>query len=92
MGKTKKIKNVVSEQHLEKLNAQQLALNELINRIGALEAEKHSFLHRIAEVNRTVEEFKTELEEAYGAVTIDLATGEYKPIENKDNAVEHTEN
>ena len=92
MGKTKKIKNVVSEQHLEKLNAQQLALNELINRIGALEAEKHGMLHRIAEVNRTVEEFKTELEEAYGAVTIDLATGEYKPIEKKDNAVEHTEN
>ena len=92
MGKTKKIKNVVSEQHLEKLNAQQLALNELINRIGAMEAEKHSMLHRIAEVNRTVEEFKTELEEAYGAVTIDLATGEYKPIEKKDNAVEHTEN
>ena len=88
----KKIKNVVSEQHLEKLNAQQLALNELINRIGAMEAEKHSMLHRIAEVNRTVEEFKLELEEAYGAVTIDLATGEYKPIENKDNAVEHQKN
>ena len=92
MGKTKKIKNVVSEQHLEKLNAQQLALNELINRIGAMEAEKHSMLHRIAEVNRTVEEFKLELEETYGAVTIDLATGEYKPIEKKDNAVEHQEN
>ena len=88
----KKIKNVVSEQHLEKLNAQQLALNELINRIGAMEAEKHSMLHRIAEVNRTVEEFKLELEETYGAVTIDLATGEYKPIENKDNAVEHQKN
>jgi len=92
MPRKKKVENVVSEQHLEKLNAQQLALNELINRIGALEAEKHSFLHRIAEVNRTVEEFKTELEKEYGAVTIDLATGEYKPIENKDNAVEHTEN
>ena len=92
MAKTKKLKNVISEEHLEKLNAQQLALNELINRIGAIEAEKHSMLHRIAEVNRTVEEFKTELEEAYGAVTIDLATGEYKPIEKKDNAVEHTEN
>ena len=88
----KKIKNVVSEQHLEKLNAQQLALNELINRIGAMEAEKHSMLHRIAEVNRTVEEFKLELEETYGAVTIDLATGEYKPIENKDNAVKHQKN
>ena len=92
MGQTKKIKNVVSEQHLEKLNAQQLALNELINRIGAMEAEKHSMIHRIAEVNKAVEEFKLELEEAYGAVTIDLATGEYKPIEKKDNAVEHTEN
>lgn len=92
MPRKKKIQNVVSEQHLEKLNAQQLALNELINRIGAMEAEKHSMLHRIAEVNRAVEEFKLELEEVYGAVTIDLATGEYKPIEKKDNAVEHTEN
>jgi len=92
MPRKKKVENVVSEQHLEKLNAQQLALNELINRIGALEAEKHSMLHRIAEVNKAVEAFKGELEEAYGPVSIDLKTGEYKPIENKDNAVEHTEN
>lgn len=91
MGKTKKIKNVVSEQHLEKLNAQQLALNELISRIGVIETEKHSMLHRIAEVNKAVEEFKIELEQEYGRVSIDLKTGEYTPIE-ENNAVEHKKN
>ncbi len=82
MGKTKTLKKLVSKEHLEKLNAQQLALSELINRIGIIETEKHSLLHRIAEVNKAVEDFKVELEESYGAVTIDLKSGEYKEIES----------
>ena len=92
MGKTKKIKNVISEEQLEKINSKQTLLNEIIHRIGLIETEKHSLLHRVAEVNKEVEEIKLELEQEYGKVSIDLKTGEYSPIEEKDNAVEHTEN
>ena len=92
MGKTKKIKNVISEEQLEKINSKQTLLNEIIHRIGFIETEKHSLLHRVAEVNKEVEEIKLELEQEYGKVSIDLKTGEYKPLEEENNAVEHTEN
>lgn len=92
MSKVKEIKNVISEEQLEKINSKQALLNEIIHRIGLIETEKHSLLHRVAEVNKEVEEIKLELEQEYGKVSIDLKTGEYSPIEEKDNAVEHTEN
>ena len=91
MGKTKKIKNVISEEQLEKINSKQVLLNEIIHRIGIIETEKHGLLHRVAEVNKEVEEVKLELEQEYGRVSIDLKTGEYTPIE-EDNAVEHQKN
>jgi len=92
MGKTKKIKNVISEEQLEKINNKQGLLSEIIHRVGLIETEKHSLLHRIAEVNKEVEEIKLELEQEYGQVSIDLKTGEYTPIEQEDNAINNQEN
>ena len=92
MGKTKTLKTVISKEHLEKLTTKQGALNEIITRIGMIETEKHSLLHRIGDVNKAVEEFKVELEEEYGQVTIDLSTGEYEPIKTEvEDAVEDQE-
>lgn len=83
----------ITEEQLKKLNEQQGLLGDILNRIGLVEAEKHSLLHRVAEVNKEIEDTKVELEEQYGAVTIDLKTGEYEPIKKEeDNAVEHKEN
>ena len=48
-----------------------------------IETQKHGLLHDVAEVNRKVEEFKAELEKQYGAVSIDLKTGEYTKIEDE---------
>lgn len=82
----------ITEEQLKKLNDQQSLLGDILNRIGVLETEKHGLLHKVAEVNKQVEETKTELEEQYGAVTIDLKTGEYEPIKKEEeNAVEHKE-
>jgi len=92
MSKVKEIKNVISEEQLEKINSKQALLNEIIHRIGLIETEKHSLLHRVAEVNKEVEEIKLELEQEYGKVSIDLKTGEYSPIEKEDNAVDNKEN
>ena len=55
----------------------------LVNQIGMIETQKHGLLHDVAEVNRKVEEFKAELEKQYGAVSIDLKTGEYTKIEDE---------
>lgn len=83
----------ITEEQLNKLNEQQGLLSDILGRIGVIETEKHGLLHKVAEVNKEIEDTKAELEEQYGAVTIDLKTGEYEPIKKEeDNAVEHTEN
>jgi len=91
MSKVKEIKNVISEEQLSSINEQQKLLNEIIQRIGLIETEKHSLLHRVAEVNKKIEETKIELEKEYGRVNIDLVTGEYSPIEEND-AIEDKKN
>ncbi len=73
----------ISEEQLDKIVKQQQELNGLLTQIGGLEANKHSLLHKIAEVNQSVEETKKELEKEYGNVSIDLQTGEYTIIEEE---------
>lgn len=74
-----KIKN----DQLIKVREQQTKLNELLNQIGYLEAQKHGLLHEFAKVNKEVEDYKKELEAEYGQVNINLETGEYTEL-NKD--------
>jgi len=57
----------------------------IVNKIGNLESQKHSLLHQVAEANKVVEDLKAELEKEYGAIDIDLATGEYTEV-NKDES------
>ena len=73
----------ITEEQLKTANENQENLISLVNRIGVIETQKHGLLHDVAEVNKKVEEFKAELEEQYGAVSIDLKTGEYTKIEDE---------
>ena len=73
----------ITEEQLKTANENQENLISLVNRIGVIETQKHGLLHDVAEVNKKVEEFKAELEEQYGAVSIDLKTGEYTEIEDE---------
>jgi hypothetical protein len=73
----------ITEEQLKTANENQENLISLVNRIGVIETQKHGLLHDVAEVNKKVEEFKAELEEQYGAVSIDLKTGEYSKIEDE---------
>jgi predicted nucleic acid-binding Zn-ribbon protein len=86
MKKTNKIK----ENQLVTIVKHQKDLNNLLTNIGILESQKHSLLHQVAEVNKSAEEFKNELQEEYGAVNINLEDGSYTLIEEstkleKDN-------
>ena len=73
----------ITEEQLKTANENQENLISLVNKIGVIETQKHGLLHDVAEVNKKVEEFKAELEEQYGAVSIDLKTGEYTKIEDE---------
>lgn len=75
----------IKKDQLEKIVAQQKDLNVLLTNIGVLETQKHSLLHQVAEVNKEVEDFKSELESEYGAININLEDGSYTEIEKEEN-------
>jgi vacuolar-type H+-ATPase subunit D/Vma8 len=77
MENTKKI----TTEQLEKISNQQKELNTLLTNIGLLESQKHGLLHKIAEVNKDVEEFKNTLQQEYGNINIDLTDGSYAEVE-----------
>ena len=75
----------ITKEQLDRVVSQQSELSKVLNDIGALEANKHSLLHKIADVNKDIEQTKAELEKEYGAINIDLKTGEYTIIETEDD-------
>ena len=80
----------IKEEQLNKIKEQQETLNNLLNKIGVLETNKHALLHELAGVNKSIEEFKGVLEKEYGAVNINLQDGSYSKIEEEEEvAVSH---
>ncbi len=79
----------IKEEQLNKIKEQQKAVNEIVNNIGLIETQKHALLHELALVNEEVSNYKKELEDEYGAVTIDLSDGSYKEVieEPKDKVL-----
>ena len=73
----------ITEEQLKTASENQEKLIGLINQIGMIETQKHALLHQVADVNKGTEEFKAELEKEYGAISIDLKTGEYTEIEDE---------
>jgi hypothetical protein len=78
MAKAKKIK----EDQLSTIVRHQKDLNTILTNIGILESQKHSMLHQLADINKTAEDFKSELQKEYGAVNISLEDGTYTLIED----------
>ena len=76
--------NKISKEHLETIKEQQTKLNQILNQVGYLEAQKHGLLHEFAQVNKEVEDFKPVLEKEYGQVNINVDTGEYTSIEKEE--------
>ena len=74
----------IKEDQLKKVVKQQSELGSVLGQIGTLESQKHSLLHSIAEMNVKIEEYKNELEEEYGRISINLSTGEYTEIEDDE--------
>lgn len=73
----------IKEEHLKTIQEQQSKLNNLLNQIGYVSAQKHSLLHDFSKVNKEAEDFKSILEEEYGQINIDVTTGEYTVVEKE---------
>jgi len=70
----------IKKEQLEIIVKHQEELNSIINNIGVIETQKHALLHKVAEVNKDLEEQKSLIEKEYGKISIDLETGEYTEI------------
>ena len=77
----------ITEEQLTKIQGQQQELNQVIHEIGLLESQKHAMLHKIAGINEEVETLKSELENQYGAININVEDGTYTEIEKKEEEV-----
>jgi hypothetical protein len=75
----------IKEEQLETIRKQQEDLNIILNNVGYLSAQKHGLLHQFGEKNKEVDAFKHELEQEYGAININVETGEYTIIEKEEN-------
>jgi len=79
--------NKITEKQLETIVNQQKDMSALLSNIGLLESQKHGFLHQIAEINRNVEEFKSELQAEYGDININIEDGSYTPINKPEEVI-----
>ena len=75
----------IKQEQLDKIVGQQTDLGKLLTNLGVLESQKHSLLHKVADLNKEIEDFKEVLEAEYGAVNINLEDGSYTDIKNTDN-------
>ena len=76
--------NKITDEQLKTIVDQTQEFNNLAQTIGLMTIEKDKIVKRTKALAVTIEGTKKELEKEYGAVNIDLATGEYTPIETSE--------
>jgi len=74
----------IKKEQLETIVKHQEELTAILNNVGALETQKHALLHKVADVNESLEKEKQALEEEYGKISVDLKTGEYTEIKEEE--------
>tara|TARA_Y100000361_G_C10861530_1_gene189556 strand:- start:172 stop:453 length:282 start_codon:yes stop_codon:yes gene_type:complete len=68
---TKEVQNIVS------------LANQIKLELGNMEARKHALLHELDGVNNQIVDMNKKLEEEYGKVDIDIATGNLQYLEDE---------
>ena len=77
----------ITEEQLQKVQAQVKVRGQLISDIGAVEAQKHDLLHALNNVMQKTKETADELEKEYGKININLEDGTYEVIEEEKEEV-----
>tara|TARA_R110000803_G_scaffold155793_2_gene220381 strand:+ start:170 stop:406 length:237 start_codon:yes stop_codon:yes gene_type:complete len=67
----------ITDEELKLIREQQTKIAQIKQDIGTLEFRKNEVIKVMLEVNQSIEETKTELEEKYGRVNINLDDGSY---------------
>lgn len=72
----------IREHQLKRILEQMSSKDKLLIDIGDLEAKKHSLLHALHTISQEMEQYKSELENEYGAINIDLSDGSYTKLDD----------
>ena len=78
----------ITEEQLQKVQAQVKVRGQLVNDIGAVEAQKHELLHALNNVMQKTKETADELEKEYGKINVNLEDGTYEVIEEEKEEVQ----
>lgn len=70
----------ITEEQLKQLQEQEGKKNAIKHDIGLLETQKHSLLHAFAQVQEEQDKLKTQLEDEYGKINVNLQDGTYEVI------------
>ena len=74
----------ITEEQLKEVRETQGKVNQILNQIGFIEVQKSAIKVEFSKANEAAEEIKKKLEEEYGPINIDLASGEYTIVEQKE--------
>ena len=81
----------ITEEQLKQVQAQVKVRSQLVNDIGAVEAQKHELLHALNNVMEKTKETADELEKEYGKININLEDGSYEVVEVEEEEKEEVE-
>jgi len=90
MSKTIKLNQMdfkITEEELKTVRDNQGKMNQALNQVGVLEAQKHGLLGHVHEISKEVDDNKKVLEKKYGAVSINLEDGSYTEITEEEEKV-----
>ena len=74
----------ITEDQLKELRDQEAKKGAILRDLGLLETQKHQLLHAFAIIQDEQEKTKTELEDQYGKVNVNLEDGSYEVIAEED--------
>ena len=81
MAKTKDLK--IKDEQLAKLQGLVNQINSAETQLGRVEAQKYEIIGMLPGFKKELSDFQVELEEEYGRVSISVADGTIKEIENE---------
>jgi predicted nuclease with TOPRIM domain len=74
----------ITDEQLKEIQETQGKVNQILNNIGFIEVQKSALKVEFSKANEAAEDVKKKLEEEYGPINIDLASGEYTIVEVED--------
>ena len=81
--------NKIKTEELTKLQNLNTVLSTTKEQVGNIEIQKHMLLHRYDILNQELNKLKSELQETYGKINIDIKDGSYETIKDNESNKEN---